>query len=106
MSNGKNVQGFFLLEACVSILLLGIFGTLLAAWQVALIRVEQDCIWRIKTLMYARSLLEKYKATGHMPACQKKGRYVVSWHAAGDTVSVTVRSPHRTCTLSAKKELT
>lgn len=96
---GRQKYGFFLLEACMGIVLLGIIACVLATWQSALTRAEQEIVHRIKAIMLARSLLEEYRATGSAPTCTQKDGFAVMWQTTPEYVSVTVRSALRTCTL-------
>lgn len=101
-SRSRQRWGFFLLEACMGILLLGIIGCVMATWKNTLTHAEQEIVDRIKAILLARSLLEEYRATGSAPTCAKKEGFAVMWQMLPEYVSVTVRSKLRTCTLKTK----
>ena len=77
-------SGFFLLEACVGIFLIGIFGFLLSTWHVHLTQAESDIRYRIQALTLARSCVEELKALGRVPAIDKKDGFQVSWQVVPD----------------------
>ena len=77
-------SGFFLLEACISIFLIGIFGFLLSTWHVHLSKAESDIRCRVQALTLARSCIEEFKALGRMPTIEKKDGFKVSWEVVPD----------------------
>lgn len=89
--------GFFLFDACIGIVILAMFGWVLALWQNTLNKAEKEIIDRVKIIMRARSLLEEYKACGKTPA--KKEGFGITWQSTPECVSVTVRSALGVCTL-------
>ncbi len=70
-----STKGFLLLEACISVLLIGLLGFSITAWYLHLVALEKEMIQRIQAVMLARSLLEKYKAFLTVPQ-EKKGRTI------------------------------
>lgn len=77
-------SGFFLLEACLSIFLIGIFGFLLSTWQVHLSKAESDIRCRVQAVTLARSCVEEFKALGRVITIDKKDGFQVSWEVLPD----------------------
>lgn len=76
--------GFLLLEACLSILILGVFAYVIASWHMNLIQAEQEIAHRMDAVMLAQSLIEEYKALGKIPKIKKQANFSVVWDAQSD----------------------
>ena len=60
----KKHPGFLLLEACIGLLLVGLFGCIVSAWYIQIIRVEQEIVQRVQTVVSTQSQAEEVKAFG------------------------------------------
>ncbi len=80
----KSYKGFLLLEACLSILLVGVFSCVMASWYIQLVRIETEIARRIQAVMLAQSLIEEFKAFGRLPTLKKKAGSAISWDIGPD----------------------
>ena len=61
---GSVCAGFLLLEACIGLLLVGLFGSIVSAWYIQIIRVEQEIAHRVQSAIHVQSQAEEIKAFG------------------------------------------
>ncbi len=85
MVHVKSYAGFLLLEACLSILLVGIISCIIAGWYMQLVRVETEIARRIQAVLLAQSLIEEFKAFGRLPSLKKKAGFSISWDLRPDS---------------------
>ena len=77
-STRSKLQGFLLLEALVSLLILMIVSTALSSWYISLIDQQKQAFNRLKAVTIASSLLESVLAYKKIPAYHDSF-YTATW---------------------------
>lgn len=78
-------SGFLLVEACASIVLIGIFGFLLSTWYIQIIRAEEKIMHRVQAILLAHSCIEEFKALGAPPDIHINNGFTVTWQMTPDS---------------------